>query len=713
MKAPIPANESARLEALHHYASPADKAERDFDDLTFLASLICGTPIALISLVGADRQWAKSRIGTIVSDVPREIGFTAHAILQPDRLMVVRDARIDSRFAENPMVRFEPHIRFYAGQPLLSPDGYALGALCVLDPIPRDLSGPQRDALQALARQVMLRFESRRQAAERALTEAELVAARQTADSARIAAEQASAAKSFFLANMSHELRTPLNAIIGYSEMLQEEARDDGHDESIADLEKIRVAGKHLLATINDVLDFSKVEAGKARLHVETFEVDALIRDVIATVRPVVEANGNRLETTSGDGLGPMRSDATKLRQCLVNVLANAGKFTERGTVRFEAWRETDGSADWLNFQVSDTGIGITSEQLGRLFEPFAQAEPAPGRTRGGTGLGLAITRQFCRLLGGDVTVRSVAGRGSTSLTPGGSTSLTPGGSTFTIHLPAEVVAQPRRAPLFASPPPSEDLADGATRRTDAPAVLIVDDDADARELLSRFMVRQGYRVESAASGAEGLRLARDLRPAAILLDVIMPGTDGWDVLASLKADPKLAQIPVIMVTMVDDRSRGEALGAAEHLVKPIDRNRLAEVLHQVKRNKHDLQILVVEDDAAARDLVVRTLASDGWNAMEAKDGVDALRVVAERRPALILLDLMMPRMNGSEFVSELRKVESWRSIPIIVMTAHDLSDAERARLDGCVRQFLNIAPWSGEELLRAVSASAISPFRT
>ncbi len=209
-----------------------------------------------------------------------------------------------------------------------------------------------------------------------------MVAARQTADNARIAAEQASAAKSVFLANMSHELRTPLNAIIGYSEMLQEEARDDGHDESIADLEKIRVAGKHLLATINDVLDVSKIEAGKTHVNVETFEVNALLRDVIATVRPVVEANGNHFETTSGENLGSMRSDAIKLRQCLVNVLANAGKFTERGTIRFLAWRDSEGGADWMNFQVTDTGIGIPVEQMGRLFEPFVQVEPPSGAGR-------------------------------------------------------------------------------------------------------------------------------------------------------------------------------------------------------------------------------------------------------------------------------------------------------------------------------------------
>ncbi len=677
------------------YASANSETERDFDDLTFLASLICGTPMALIGLVGAARQWGKSRIGWIFPEIPRDIGFTAHAILQPDQPFVIRDARIDSRFAENPMVLGEPHIRFYAGQPLLTPDGYALGALCVFDPIPRDLSGPQREALGALARQVMLQFESRRVAAERGLAEAELIAARQAADSACVAAEQASAAKGFFLANMSHELRTPLNAIIGYSEMLQEEARDDGHDESIADLEKIRIAGKHLLATINDVLDFSKAEAGKVRLHVETFEVKALLRDVIATVRPVVEANGNRFDAVEADGLGAMRSDATKLRQCLVNVLANAGKFTEQGMVRFTAWRETEGGADWLNFQVSDTGCGIAPEQIGRLFQPFAQAESSSGRRPGGTGLGLAITRQFCRLLGGDIQVQSAAGAGSM----------------FTIHLPAEVTAEPKRAPLFASPPPTQavDSPESAARKTDTPIVLIVDDDADARELLSRFVVRQGYGVVSAASGAEGLRLAREQAPAAVLLDVIMPGTDGWDVLGSLKADPRLSQIPVIMVTMVDDRSRGEALGATEHLVKPIDRNRLAEVLHQVRRNKSDLQILVVEDDPAARDLIVRTLAADGWKTMEADDGVEALRIVAERRPALILLDLMMPRMNGIEFVAELRETESWRSIPIIITTAHDLTEEERTRFDGSVCRVLKIAPWNGDELLRAVATHSVS----
>ncbi len=696
MESPVSLTEIARRAALRRYSLHDTHAEQDFDDLTFLASLICGTPIAMITLVGQDRLWIKSCVGMDIREAPLEGGFSAYAILNPSSLMVVRDAREDPRFAENALVRFEPRVRFYAGRPLIAPDGYALGAICVMDRIPRDLSPVQREAMSTLARQVIAQLELRRDVAERKAAQAATIGARQAAEAARSAAEEANRAKSAFLANMSHELRTPLNAIIGYSEMLQEEARDEGHERYLSDLEKIRAAGKHLLSTINDVLDLSKVEAGKTNLHAETFNVDLLVRDVVGAMRPAIERGRNRFEVDCRDGVGTMRSDPTKLRQCLFNVLGNAGKFTEQGVVRMEVWRETEAGADWLTFRVSDTGIGITPEQVSRLFEPFAQADSSIDRRYGGTGLGLSITRQFCRLMGGDIHIEKREGPGAT----------------FTIHLPSERVEHAKFVPTFTTPAPAPldtsrqlvpAIASSASHASN-PLILIVDDDSDARELMSRFLAREGYRVTVAATGAECLRHAAALEPAAIVLDVMMPGIDGWAILTALKTDSRLAEIPVVIVTMVDDPARGFRLGAAEYLVKPVDRNRLAEVLQQYKRDKANLPILVVEDDAAVREMIHHTIASEGWRVIEAKDGIDALRAVAERRPALILLDLMMPRMNGFEFVTELRKTESWRSIPIVVMTAHQITDADRRQLDGCVQAVLEKSPWSREALLAEVA---------
>jgi len=489
--------------------------------------------------------------------------------------------------------------------------------------------------------------------------------------------EVASRHKSEFLANMSHELRTPLNAIIGYSEMLQEEAADLGEERFVADLGKINAAGRHLLELINAVLDLSKIEAGKMDLYLETFSVGGLVYDIAAVIQPLAEKNANRLELDCDENVGVMRADLTKLRQVLFNLLSNACKFTDHGTVSLAVARETDEAGDWVTFAVHDTGIGVTPEQMTRLFEEFSQADVSTTRRYGGTGLGLALSRRLCRMMGGDITVTSEPGQGST----------------FSVRLPATVV-ETRVEPATAAVFPGEGQPSGAN------TVLVIDDEAAVRELMQRFLTKEGFRVRTASGGEEGLRLAKELRPDAITLDVMMPGMDGWAVLSALKADPDVAGIPVIMLTIVDERNLGYALGASDYLTKPIDRERLVAVL---KKYRHDLPILVVDDDVGLRELLRRILESEGYTVREAENGRAALERVREAPPGLILLDLMMPEMDGFEFVDEFRRHEGWRTIPIVVVTAKDLSPAERQRLNGYVERILQKGAYSRDALLAEV----------
>jgi signal transduction histidine kinase/DNA-binding response OmpR family regulator len=507
-------------------------------------------------------------------------------------------------------------------------------------------------------------------------------------DNARLyrALEEASRHKSAFLANMSHELRTPLNAVIGYSEMLQEELEDLGQAGLVPDVERINAAGRHLLGLINDILDLSKIEAGRMDLFLEGVDVARLVRDVTTTVGPLVEKNGNALDVDIAPDVGEMQADATKLRQILFNLLGNAAKFTDHGTIRLAVAREAAMAGDWLTFGVSDTGIGMTEEQLGRLFHAFAQADASTSRRFGGTGLGLALVHHFCELLGGTVTVTSAPGAGST----------------FTVRLPAD--------PNAASPGvPDADAASGDAMEHGAhagPVVLVIDDDAASRDLLGRHLAAEGVAVVTAASGEEGLRLARDLHPAVVTLDVLMPGLDGWAVLAALKGDAATADLPVIMLTMLDDRDLGYSLGAADYLVKPINRERLLAAVRKHARHASGRRALVVEDDPATREMLRRTLEREGWAVEEAADGRGGLERVAAAPPDLVLLDLLMPGLDGFGFVERLRAEPAWQAIPVLVVTAKDLTAEERRRLNGRVEQVLRKGAYSRDELLAQVHAA-------
>jgi hypothetical protein len=493
-------------------------------------------------------------------------------------------------------------------------------------------------------------------------------------------ARAATQAKSHFLANMSHELRTPLNAIIGYSEMLQEEAQDSGQESFIPDLKKINRSGRHLLDLINDVLDLSKIEAGKMELYLETFDIPNLLEDVSTTVQLLVQKNSNTLEVRCPANLGAMRADMTKVRQSLFNLLSNASKFTKNGKITLEAAREISPTkADWIVFRVSDTGIGMTPEQQDRVFEAFSQADSATARDFGGTGLGLTITKTFCRMMGGDVALTSEPGKGTT----------------FTIRLPTEV-----REPKAESAAASES---SAAPNMEGTPVLVVDDDADTRQVLKRFLNRKGFPVECASSGEEGLRLARELHPMAIILDVMMPGMDGWAVLSTLKSEEEVKDIPVVMLTIVDDKNLGYALGATDYLIKPVDRDRLNEILAKFRNVPPPRSALVVDDEVPARKMLTQILEKERWNVVQAENGLEALERIAKQRPDLILLDLVMPKMNGYQFLAELRNHDKWRSIPIIVVTAKDMSTEERLALDGYVEKVLPKHALTEEALLTEI----------
>ena len=542
-----------------------------------------------------------------------------------------------------------------------------VGMLVIRRKTPGEFPQPVVDLVQTFASQSVLAIENARLFEQVETQSREL--------------QIASQHKSDFLANMSHELRTPLNAVIGYSEMLQEEAEDLGETAFLPDLQRINSAGKHLLGLINDILDLSKIEAGRMDLFLETFDVADLVRDVASIVQPLVEKNGNTLVVTCPDDVGAMQADQTKVRQTLFNLLSNASKFTEQGRIELRVTRD-EGQA---TFAVSDTGIGMTQAQLGKLFEAFSQAEAGTSRRYGGTGLGLVISRHFCQMMGGDIAVESAPGVGST----------------FTVTLPVEVASCELR--VASEDDAASSLATHNAQLATQSVALVVDDDPAVRDLLARFLRAEGFGVLVAASGEEGLRLARQHHPALITLDVLMPGVDGWSVLTTLKSDPATADIPVVLLTILDDRDLGFALGATDYLTKPIERERLMALVRKYVPRDERRRALVVDDDAPTREMLRRMLERDGWTVTEAANGRAGLERVAALPFDLVLLDLMMPELDGFKFVERLRAEPDNRAIPVLVVTAKDLTEEERRRLNGKVEKVIQKGAYSRDALLAEV----------
>jgi PAS domain S-box-containing protein len=530
--------------------------------------------------------------------------------------------------------------------------------------------------------------------------EGEIIAAREQA-------ENASRTKSAFLANMSHELRTPMNAIIGYSEILAEDAEDAGLDEMLSDLNKISASGKHLLSLINDVLDLSKVEAGKMDLFLETFAVSEMAKDVANTSASLLEKNNNNLALDIAEDVGEMHADTTKIRQLLFNLISNSAKFTTDGTITVGASREIRGDIPWIRFSVRDTGIGIPEDKLDHIFQEFSQADESTTRDFGGTGLGLALTKRFCEMMGGSIKVESEIGVGSD----------------FIITLPAvveklhegleEEAVVKNDAPVKTIEETEvreeapRDAIDTVKQETpiesDKPKVLVIDDEKTARDLLQRHLESEGFQVITARGGDEGLAAAAKHRPRLITLDIMMPGMDGWSVLKKLKADRDLKDIPVVMVSMVGDKAMSYALGAVETLQKPVDRSRLHALVSQYSHVANK-SALVVDDDPAVRSTVKRFLESEKWRVEEAENGAIGLDKLATSVFDVILLDLMMPVMDGFEFLLQLRgREDGAAATPVIVVTAKDLDSNDRAKLQDNVGHVIQKSGKSLDEVLIAV----------
>ena len=506
----------------------------------------------------------------------------------------------------------------------------------------------------------------------------ELAQAMAEAEQSRQLAEQASTTKSQFLANMSHELRTPLNAIIGITEMLVEDAEETEQDDFIEPLERVKNAGNNLLHLINEILDLSKVEAGKLELTPEPFDILALVEELMYTSQALADKKDNTLHLDYITTVDKMTADPMRVRQVLLNLLGNACKFTEKGTIRLSVSDDREADLPYLQFSISDTGIGISSEQIEKLFLDFNQADSSTTRKYGGTGLGLAISQRLCTLMGGQISVDSTLGTGSV----------------FTIRLPVTAIEttdnreRPRRSSTLS---PNANI----TR------VLAIDDDPTTRDLLRRLLAKEGFDVFTASNGKEGFKRAQELRPDLITLDVLMPELNGWEVLQQLKADSTLTDIPVILLTISDQAKKGYALGAAEYLVKPIDRKKLKDLLAAYQTYHFTPQLLIVEDDETTRQLMARTATDAGWITHETPNGKAALQQLTQLRPELIVLDLMMPEMDGFEFLDTICQDATISDIPIIIVTALDLTTAELNRLHHRVERILKKAPVSETQFVQ------------